>query len=140
MADRLEVTAVWRGDWATDVTARGHELRVDEPASAGGGDTGLMPTELFCAALASCFCLAVAYAARKHELEVPDLSVVVTAERAGTELRYGRIRVETTAALDDETLARLVRRARPLCWVSNMLAEGVSLEYSRTSRNAHFRK
>ncbi|HMJ37302.1 MAG TPA: OsmC family protein [Baekduia sp.] len=140
MPDRLEVTAVWRGGWATDVTARGHAIRVDEPASAGGGDTGLMPTELLCAALASCFCLAVAYAARKDDLDVRGLSVAVTAERAGTELRYGRIKVETSAALDDETLARLVRRARPLCWVSNTLAEGVSLEYSRTSRNAHFRR
>ena len=140
MSEPLQATAVWRGGWATDVTARGHEIRVDEPASAGGGDTGMMPTELFCAALASCFCLAVAYAARKQDLEAPGLSVVVTAERAGTELRYGRITVETSAVLDDETLAGLVHRARPLCWVSNTLAEGVSLEYSRTSRNARFRK
>ena len=140
MPDRLEVSAVWRGDWATDVTARGHALRVDEPQSAGGGDTGPMPTELFCAALASCFCMAVAYAARKRDLEVPDLSVVVTADRAGAELRYGRIVVETSAAVDDETLARLVRGARPLCWVSNTLAEGVDVEYSRTTRHARFRK
>lgn len=140
MAERLEVSAVWRGGWATDVTARGHEVRVDEPASAGGGDSGLMPTELFCASLASCFCLAVAFAARKDGLEVPALSVVVTAERAGRELRYERIAVQTSAALDDETLARLVRRARPLCWVSNTLAEGVTVEYGRTSLDAHFGK
>jgi putative redox protein len=140
MTERLQVSAVWRGDWATDVTARGHEIRVDEPASAGGDDSGMMPTELFCAALASCFCLAVAFAARKRDLEVPGLSVVVTAERPGTELRYERITVETSAALDEATLAGLVRRARPLCWVSNTLADGVVLEYIRTSRDAHFRK
>jgi uncharacterized OsmC-like protein len=141
MSGRLEVTAVWRGGWATDVRARDHEVRVDEPASAGGGDTGLMPTELFCASLASCFCLAVAFAGRKHGLEVPALSVVVTAERAGTELRYEHITVETSAALDDDTLAGLVRRARPLCWVSNTLAEGVTVEYGRrTSLDAHFGK
>ena len=63
MADRLEVSAVWRGGWATDVTARAHEVRVDEPASAGGGDGGMMPTELFCAALASCFCKATFFCA-----------------------------------------------------------------------------
>jgi uncharacterized OsmC-like protein len=140
MADRLEVTAVWRGGWATDVTARGHEVRVDEPASAGGDDSGLMPTELFCASLASCFCLAVAFAARKHGLETAGLSVVVTAERAGDELRYGHISVQTRAALDDETLAGLVRRARPLCWVSNTLAAGVTVEYGRTSLDARFQK
>jgi uncharacterized OsmC-like protein len=140
MPDRLEVTAVWRGDWATDVTARGHELRVDEPASAGGGDTGPMPTELFCAALASCFCLAVAFAASRRGVEVPDLSVVVSAERAGSELRYGRITVDTTAALDDAVLAGLVQRARTLCWVSNTLAEGVAVEYGHTSLQARFGK
>jgi uncharacterized OsmC-like protein len=84
--------------------------------------------------------MAIAYAARKHDVEVPGLSVTVTAQRAGTELRYRQLTVETSAALDDATLARLVRSARPLCWVSNTLAEGVSVEYSRTSRHAHFRK
>ena len=49
----LEVVATWRGGLATDVQARGHAIRVDEPETAGGGDSGMMPTELFCAALAS---------------------------------------------------------------------------------------
>jgi putative redox protein len=139
MAASLEVTAVWRGGWATDVTARGHEVRVDEPV-AGGTDTGMMPTELFCASLASCFCLAVAYAARKRDVELPELSVVVRAQRAGDELRYGTITVDTRAAVEDETLARLVRAARPLCWVSNTLAAGADVEYGRTSLDARFGK
>ena len=140
MAARLEVTAVWRGGLATDVSARGHEVRVDEPESAGGGDTGLMPTEMFLVALASCFCLAVAWAARKRDLEVPGLRVVVRAERAGTELRYHRFAVDTQAAVDDATLAWLVERARPLCWVSNTLAAGVEVEYGRTQLDGRFRK
>ena len=140
MAERIEVTATWRGGWATDVVARGHEVRVDEPASAGGEDTGLMPTELFIASLASCFCMAVAFAARKRELEVPGLSVVVTAARAGRELRYDQIAVETRAEVDDATLALLVDRARPLCWVSNTLAAGVAVRYGHTSLDARFGK
>jgi putative redox protein len=137
MADRLEVRARWRGGWATDVSARGHAVRVDEPTGAGGQDTGMMPTELFCASLASCFCLAVAFAAGKRGVEVPELEVVVEAERAGRELRYERFTVETRAALDDATLERLVDRARSLCWISNTLAAGVALEYRHTSRQAH---
>ena len=133
----LEVTASWRGGWATDVGARSHTIRVDEP---DGDDSGMMPTELFCAALASCFCLAVAFAARKRELEVPELAVTVRAERAGSELRYDRLTVETRAALDDETLAKLVQRARPLCWVSNTLAAGVGVEYVYTRLDGRFRK
>jgi uncharacterized OsmC-like protein len=129
MAAQLEVRATWQGGLTADVSARGHEVRIDEPADAGGQDTGMMPTELFCASLASCFCLAMAWAARKRGLEVPGLAVVVRAHRDGKKLRYGRIEVEAHAELERPELAELVRRARPLCWVSNTLAETVHVEY-----------
>jgi uncharacterized OsmC-like protein len=137
----LEVVATWRGALATDVQARGHAIRVDEPATAGGGDSGMMPTELFCAALASCFCLAVGFAAGKRDMDVPGLRVTVTAERVDGELRYEHFVVTTEAELAPEPLARLVKRARPLCWVSNTLATGVSVEYLHTTTvNDRFRK
>jgi uncharacterized OsmC-like protein len=137
----LEVVATWRGGFATDVVARQHAVRVDEPLTAGGTDTGMMPTELFCAALASCFCLAVGFAARKRELDVPGLRVTVTAERVDGELRYEHFVVNTQAELEPDLLARLVERARPLCWISNSLASGVSVEYVHaTTVNEHFRK
>jgi putative redox protein len=137
----LEVVATWRGGLATDVRARGHAIRVDEPATAGGGDSGMMPTELFCAALASCFCLAVGFAAGKRDMDVPGLKVTVTAERVEGELRYEHFVVTTEAELEPQVLARLVKRARPLCWVSNTLASGVSVEYLHTTTvNDRFRK
>ena len=137
----LEVVATFLGGFATDVTARQHTVRVDEPERSGGTDTGMMPTELFCAALASCFCLAVGFAAGKRDQEVPGLKVTVTAERPGTQLRYEHLVVTTQADLEPEHLARLVERARPLCWVSNSLASGVSVEYLHaTTVNARFRK
>ena len=137
MAEGLEVTARFRGGFRADVEARGHTVAVDEPADHGGEDRGFMPTELFCAALASCFCLAIGHVARKRSLDVPDLTVTVRSERAGRELRYARLVVECAAAVDDETLALLVERARPFCWVSNTLAAGVAVEYRRaTTGNA----
>jgi putative redox protein len=137
----LEVVATWRGGFATDVQARGHTIRVDEPATAGGTDTGMMPTELLCAALASCFCLAVGFAAGKRDQEVPELKVTVSGARVDGELRYEHLVVTTEAALEPEVLARLVERARPLCWISNSLASGVSVEYLHTTTvNVRFRK
>jgi putative redox protein len=137
MAEGLEVTARFRGGFRADVEARGHRVAVDEPAEHGGEDEGFMPTELFCGALASCFCLAIGHVARKRALDVPDLAVTVRSERAGRELRYARLIVECAAALDDDTLAMLVERARPFCWVSNTLAAGVEVEYRRaTTGNA----
>jgi putative redox protein len=141
MAPRLEVTATWRGGFATDVQARGHAVRVDEPQSAGGADSGMMPTELFCAALATCFCLAVGFAAGKRGQDVPGLKVTVSAERAGSELRYAHLSVMTEAALEPDVLAHLVQRARPFCWISNTLASGVAVEYVHaTTVNDDFRK
>ena len=138
MTARLEVTATWRGGYGADVQARGHRVRVDEPQASGGDDEGMMPTELFCAALASCFCLAIGHVATKRSIDVPGLEVTVRAERAGTELRYARLVVDSSADVDDALLARLVERARPVCWVSNTLAAGVEVEYRRTARNARF--
>ena len=101
----------------------------------------MMPTELFCAALASCFCLAVGFAARKRDQDVPGLRVTVTAERVGDELRYEHFVVTTEAELERGGARAARRRARPLCWVSNTLASGVSVEYLHTTTvNDHFRK
>jgi uncharacterized OsmC-like protein len=132
MAEGLEVTATWRGGYRADVRARGHAVAVDEPADSGGTDTGLMPTELFCAALASCFCLAIGHVAGKRALDLPALEVTVRSERAGRDLRYARLVVECAADVEAGVLDALIERARPFCWVSNTLAAGVEVEYRRT--------
>jgi uncharacterized OsmC-like protein len=111
------------------VTAREHELVVDEPASVGGGDAGMMPTEVFFAGLASCFCLAVAHVAAKRDIVLEGLRVTVDAERVGSELRYSRLRVEVAAIAGEHDLEALVERAKPFCWVSNMLASDLEVTY-----------
>jgi uncharacterized OsmC-like protein len=89
----------------------------------------MMPTELLFAALSTCFCLAVAHVAAKRDIELPGLRVTVDAERIGRELRYGRVRVEIAAAAGEHDLAKLVERAKPFCWVSNMLANDLEVTY-----------
>ena len=86
----------------------------------------MMPTELFCAALASCFCLAVGFAARKRDLDVPGLEVTVDGRARRDASCATSISPSTTeaAARAPRSLARLVERARPFCWVSNTLASG----------------
>jgi putative redox protein len=133
MAEFLEVTAAWQGGYQSLVNARGHEIPVDEPETAGGTNAGMMPTEVFCAAVASCYCLALAHVAAKRSLDLPGLSVTVRAERAGSELRYGRLVVQARADVPDERLAALIEPARRVCWVSNTLAGELALEYGYTS-------
>jgi putative redox protein len=129
MAEFLEVTATWQGGYQSLVNARGHEIPVDEPERAGGANLGMMPTEVFCAAVASCYCLALAHVAAKRSLELPGLNVSVRAERAGRELRYGRLVVRARAEVPDEQLAALIEPARRVCWVSNTLAGDLALDY-----------
>lgn len=136
MADAPEITATWLGGFQARVDARGHEIAVDEPLEDGGSDAGAMPTELLCAGLASCFCLAMAFVAGKRGRELPGLRVVVRRVRAGRELRYERFEIEAQAAVPEEELAALIEPARRVCWVSNTLAHGVELSYGYTSVDA----
>jgi len=134
----LNATARHVEGWATDVDIRQHRIRVDEPPSEGGGDTGPMPTELLCASLASCFCLALRWVATKREMELPGLEVEVEAERAGKEPRYGRLIVRARAARPLAEWEHLMERAARVCWVSNTVAGGVEVEYVATEVNARF--
>jgi putative redox protein len=137
VAERLEVSATWAGGFRAQVAARGHEIVIDEPASSGGSDAGMMPTEALCASIASCFCLALAFAAGKRGRELPGLRVVVRTERVGRELRYGGFDVEAQAAVPGEEMEALMEQARRWCWVSNTLAPGVHLSYRFTSVDVH---
>jgi putative redox protein len=140
MADGLEVSATWTGGYSSQVQARSHAITIDEPASSGGVDSGMMPTEAFCAAIASCFCLALAHVAGKRGCKLPGLRVVVRAERAGRELRYERFEIEAQANVASEELALLIEPARRVCWVSNTLVQGVELRYAYTSVDARIRR
>ena len=122
----LEVSARFHGPYAATVDVRGHAIAVDEPEHAGGADGGVMPTELLAASLASCFALALGHVARRDGAELPGLRVDVRSERAGRELRYGRLLVSARA---DVPLEPYMASARRLCWVSNTLASPPEIEY-----------
>jgi putative redox protein len=128
----LTVTATWEGGYAAGVDARDHRLMIDEPIGSGGEDRGMMPTEALCAALAGCFCIAVAHVARRDGVALSRITVDARAERAGRELRYGRIVLTTGADVPSAELETLVERARRVCWVSNTLAAPPALEYRST--------
>jgi putative redox protein len=124
----VRAVATWRGGYRADVDVRDFELTADETADYGGSDAGPMPTEVLVAALASCFAIAVAHAAKKRGLELPDLTVRAESFRALSEPRYDRFEIEVESSYADG-FEQLVEAAKQLCFVSNTLVEGASINY-----------
>jgi organic hydroperoxide reductase OsmC/OhrA len=136
MSTPIQATATARGGFAADVVMRQHRIRIDEPPWDGGCDTGPMPTELLCGALAGCFLVALCFVAGKRNRELPGLEVRATAERAGREPRYGRFVVEARCAAPCAEWEDLMARAAQVCWVSKTMAGSVDIVYRATEFNA----
>jgi putative redox protein len=104
---------------------------VDEPTSAGGGGLGPMPTDLFLASLSSCYALALAWAARKHGFELPDLEVTATGTYQGQ--RFSTIELVVTTSLSDDLLGPLIEPARRVCYVSNTVDCAAPISVTRAA-------
>ncbi len=117
---------MWKGGYQCTVRARHFDVPTDEPPSAGGDDTGPMPTEVFLASLASCFCMAVYHVARKRDIELSSLEVSVSGEYEGP--RFRRLRVDVRPGDEIDDLQRLLERAFAVCYVSNTLRNPPRLE------------
>jgi putative redox protein len=113
--------ATWRGGWLCSVEAGGFPLTVDEPASAGGTGRGPMPTDLLLASLSSCYALALAWAARKQGLDLPDLTVAATGTYDGQ--CFGALELSVKTSLPAEVVEPLLEPAKRVCYVSNTLAD-----------------
>jgi putative redox protein len=121
------VQARWTGGLRAVVDAGGFEVVADEPESAGGTGTGPQPTELLLASIASCFTLALAYSARKRDMELADVEVDVVGYYDGPQFRAFKISVRASAPTGDE-LAKLAESAKRVCYVTRTLAASPTIE------------
>jgi uncharacterized OsmC-like protein len=120
------VVARWEGGWRCRVMAAGFDRLVDEPESAGGTGTGPMPTEYFLAAMASCYALALNWAAGKRGIELPGLAVTATGTYDGP--RFSRLRLLVAADVPAQTISKLIEPALRACYVSNTIASSPPIE------------
>jgi putative redox protein len=124
------LVARWDGGMRCIVETGRFELVVDEPASAGGTDTGPEPTHYFLASLASCYALALVWAANKRGITMPDLSVTGTGTYDGPRFSHLRLRVTTT--LPREQLDPLLPVASRVCYVTNTIKTSPPVEIEVT--------
>jgi putative redox protein len=120
------VVARWEGGWRCTVAAGGFDLMVDEPARSGGTGTGPMPTEYFLAAMASCYALALAWAAGKRGITLPDLAVTATGTYDGP--RFSRLQLTVTCDAPASHVEPLLEPALRVCYVSNTIALSPPIE------------
>jgi putative redox protein len=121
MSDEVVVHGDARG-FAQEITAGRHRLTADEPATAGGGDTGPDPYELLLASLGSCTSMTIAFYARRKQWPLEAVTVrlrhakIHAADCAECETREGRIDrierdIELTGPLSAEQRQRLLEMA-----------------------------
>jgi uncharacterized OsmC-like protein len=114
------VVARHEGGWRCRVQAGSFELIVDEPPSSGGTGTGPMPTEYLLTAMASCYTLALNWAAQKRGIALPGLAVTATGTYDGP--KFSRLQLTVTCDAPAEEVERLIQPALRACYVSNTIA------------------
>jgi uncharacterized OsmC-like protein len=125
----VEVQAVWKKNYRVEVKARQFSVPIDEAPEFHGEDTGMMPTELFLCSLASCFCLALVYVAKKKRIGVKDMRVNVRGEKDLKNFLFSRLLVEVDSSLPSKTLEDIINLARKYCFVSNTVLKSCPIEY-----------
>jgi uncharacterized OsmC-like protein len=121
MGDEVIVRGSAKG-FAQEITAGSHTLVSDEPASAGGGDTGLDPYELLLASLGSCTSMTVGLYARRKGWPLESVRIrlrhsrVHAADCENCETQNAMIArvdrtIELTGSLDTAQRARLLEIA-----------------------------
>jgi putative redox protein len=105
----------------------GREIVVDEPADAGGTDTGPRPTQLLASSLAGCTAITIELYAERKGWDVDGLEVAVEmksdAERRPT---HFAVEVALPAGLDDEQRRKLMVIAEK-CPVHKLLEHGAEI-------------
>jgi len=120
------VVARFEGGWRCRVEAGGFELVVDEPPSSGGTGTGPMPTEYLLTAIASCYALALNWAAGKRGISLPGLMVAATGTYDGP--KFCRLQLKVTCDAPAEQVERLLEPALRVCYVSNTIGLSPPIE------------
>ena len=124
--------------FAQEIHAGRHRIRADEPASAGGTDTGLSPYDLLLAALGACTSITVGMYARRKAWPLEEVTVhlrhskIYATDCAECETKEGMLdRIERdihfAGPLTDEQRSKLLEIANK-CPVHRTLTSEIEIQ------------
>lgn len=122
----------------TAITVRGFELAADEPAAAGGSDSGPTPYELLLGALGACASMTLIMYARRKAWPLKEVIIQLreapthaddcaNCETEAVGIRHIERRIELHGPLADEQRQRLLQIA-DRCPVKQTLERGLVVE------------
>ncbi|HEY9257278.1 OsmC family protein [Chitinophaga sp.] len=113
--------------YQVSIEARDHRWLADEPAEAGGGDTGPQPGELLLSSLAACTAVTVKMYANRKKWPLDNVEVELRFNSAGKPDPLTTVidmEVHFTGNLSEEQLARLLQIAHS-CPVHKILSNPI---------------
>ncbi len=120
------VHSVWNRDWMCEVSMGDFSMVIDEPTSVPNGtNLGPNPTAVLLGSVASCFTLAISWAARRHKVDLTELLVDATGTYDGPSFKT--IRIEAAVGCPPDKLDDVLADAERLCYVTNTLRGGCEI-------------
>jgi uncharacterized OsmC-like protein len=127
-----------------EVTSGRHNLRADEPVSAGGVDAGPDPYDYLLASLGVCMSMTIGFYARRHQLPLENITISLWHSRIYAkdceecETREGTldridVEVELTGSLNEAQHAKLMEIAAK-CPVHRTLTSEINIRLRATSK------
>ena len=127
-----------RGSFRTEVEAGPHRWVLDEPVDAGGGGEGPTPYDMLAAALGSCTTMTLHFYAKRENLPLEGVNLVVTHDRQNAKdcsdcstqngfIHRFRVEIELLGPLDDAQREKLMSIAKR-CPVAKTLQSEIRIE------------
>lgn len=113
-------------NYKTKLVSEDHEIIADEPLDLGGKNTGMQPTELLCAALASCTTITLKMVGDRKGWDFSDayVEVILMEKEDKTSYLYRIIHLSSAASqeMKDRSLAVANK-----CPVHKLLEKGIEI-------------
>ncbi|MBS1916236.1 MAG: OsmC family protein [Bacteroidetes bacterium] len=125
----VEVNGIIKEEHYKTILSNGrHEVIGDEPKTNGGSDLGFSPSDLLCAALATCTCVTLRMYADKKGWSLSDVKANISFTRNNEKnVSYITREIELKGNLSPEQRERLLTIANQ-CFIHKTLTNPIEIE------------